>query len=564
MSSIAQNSDYVPPGTKRASESRVVKAGNEAPAPIKSRVPLGFLTVNGHKEPVFEPISGYEHLFYEDVTPPTPPPFPQNTGRSRKTQATASRSSTAVSSGKSRSRKRQRTHYDNAQYANEEDANISTTFSIGDVDSLKRFYKARFQELTMKPMRDIVAAWVKRLEPERRKKYGAYQRYSNQPKSLKPLWWPVNVPYIEPSHLKLHHLVPLAVDIMLIHRRIDEEVGKHKHTSWTRLLETDAVYLISSKDEERFSSSRGAKFNIAMKKRALEAILPSIFNIAKSHEEYVAQYNPYEGSGNEDPGCGEQVTWQAIPKPDYQLRCNFQAKTKADQEAARPISLSPPFNSTSKYTEDVGMFRSPVPDEPPPTSEVAATQPLYQPPTPTSDTPVALAVDRHSMDCLYEGDSKPHLAFGISQPLKSVAPRRSTDLLYKTTQAPYSRHAPNDFATCELVGPHNIALGGALEPYLPNSSDMHGLPNSSDMRGLPNSSDMRGLPNSSHMCGLPNSSHMCGLPNSSHMHSLSDGSQMYSVPNSGQMYGLHQGFAHNFFTHGMPMVADWSNPDVLH
>ncbi|KAF9728591.1 hypothetical protein PMIN01_13419 [Paraphaeosphaeria minitans] len=534
MSSIAQNSDYVPPGTKRASESRVVKAGNEAPAPIKSRVPLGFLTVNGHKEPVFEPISGYEHLFYEDVTPPHPTPIPPEY---RKVAQDPSHSKPFVYGG---------------FYANEEDANISTTFSIGDVDSLKRFYKARFQELTMKPMRDIVAAWVKRLEPERRKKYGAYQRYSNQPKSLKTLWWPVNVPYIEPSHLKLHHLVPLAVDIMLIHRRIDEEVGKHKHTSWTRLLETDAVYLISSKDEERFSSSRGAKFNIAMKKRALEAILPSIFNIAKSHEEYVAQYNLYEGSGNEDPGCGEQVTWQAIPKPDYQLRCNFQAKTKADQEAARPISLSPPFNSTSKYTEDVGMFRSPVPDEPPPTSEVAATQPLYQPPTPTSDTPVALAVDRHSMDCLYEGDSKPHLAFGISQPLKSVAPRRSTDLLYKTTQSYY---APNDFATCGLVVPHNVALGGALEPYLPNSSDMHGLPNSSDMRGLPNSSDMR---------GLPNSSHMCGLPNSSHMHSLSDGSQMYSVPNSGQMYGLHQGFAHNFFTHGMPMVADWSNPDVLH
>lgn len=60
----------------------------------------------------------------------------------------------------------------------------------------------------MKPMRDVVTAWVKRLEPKRQKKFGPYQRYdldarSEKAKSVKPPWWPADIPYVEPSHLKL-------------------------------------------------------------------------------------------------------------------------------------------------------------------------------------------------------------------------------------------------------------------------------------------------------------------------------------------------------------------------
>ncbi|KAL5407818.1 hypothetical protein PMIN04_011605 [Paraphaeosphaeria minitans] len=151
------------PNTKRASEPCA-----EAPASVKPGVPLGILKVNGREEPVFAPIPGFEHLFaHEDVA--APPPSPQDTGKSRKTQATetARRSSAVVSSGQSCSRNRQRTHnqdHDDAQYADEEGeftADISTSSSVGDVDSLKHFYAVRFGELTMKLMRDIVTAWVK-------------------------------------------------------------------------------------------------------------------------------------------------------------------------------------------------------------------------------------------------------------------------------------------------------------------------------------------------------------------------------------------------------------------
>lgn len=87
-------------------------------------------------------------------------------------------------------------------------ADVTLSFHVGDIEALKAFYAVRFRELTMKPMRDIVTAWVKRLEPRRQQKFGPYQRYperrGGKPKTfIKPSWWPAAVPYVEPSHLKL-------------------------------------------------------------------------------------------------------------------------------------------------------------------------------------------------------------------------------------------------------------------------------------------------------------------------------------------------------------------------
>ncbi|KAF2446110.1 hypothetical protein P171DRAFT_430327 [Karstenula rhodostoma CBS 690.94] len=518
--SLVQDADsLVAQKPKPASQSRPVV---DQVAPLKSRIALGYLTVNGREEPVFAPIQGFEHLFaHADVAAP----WPQQSGETQATEADRG-PSLAAPSKKPRSRKRR---HDHVQAADEdcEATRAPMTFSIGDVKSLKAFYAARFRELTMKPMRDVVTAWVKRLEPKRQKKYGPYQRYdhdarSDKFKGVKPPWWPAHIPYVEPSHLKLEHLVPLAVDIMLIHRLVDEEVGKRRYTSWIDQLQTDAVYLISSKDTEHFSSSKGAKYNEAMKKRALEIILPSIFDIAKSHEDYIAQYDLYEGSGNEDPGCGKQVSWQATPRPDRGLvfkrrRCrsikleplsNDEGdETEVDEEAFEPSSTLSPFDSTEEpvepsstlssfastltsfdstfsYTEDVKMFPDDIPKEPSPTPEETTSQSLYQAPTRTSHGNMVSTVDR-SMDrlYLYEGDLKPHSAFGMNPPATGLISQCPNGLPYnyhhfpQMVQAACSSHRSNDFATCGPVVPRNIATAGAPEPHgLSNSSQMHGSP----------------------------------------------------------------------------------------
>ncbi len=79
----------------------------------------------------------------------------------------------------------------------------SYTFYIGDVDELKRFFRRRLDELTMKPVRPIVTAWVKQLEPKRLSLFGPYHKKlpREQPQGCTPPWWPYHVPYEEPSHL---------------------------------------------------------------------------------------------------------------------------------------------------------------------------------------------------------------------------------------------------------------------------------------------------------------------------------------------------------------------------
>lgn len=67
-------------------------------------------------------------------------------------------------------------------------------------------------------------------------------------------------------------LIPLAVTIMFIHRQNDER--KRKQDPWVQKLKDDAIYLVKSKATEHFSSSKGPAYNEAMKKRALEVILP--------------------------------------------------------------------------------------------------------------------------------------------------------------------------------------------------------------------------------------------------------------------------------------------------
>jgi hypothetical protein len=77
------------------------------------------------------------------------------------------------------------------------------TMYINNIEALTRFYRRRFDEMTMKPLRKIITEWVGRLEPQRQSKYG---RYDNKLPSRRdepsPPWWPSYCPYREPSHLK--------------------------------------------------------------------------------------------------------------------------------------------------------------------------------------------------------------------------------------------------------------------------------------------------------------------------------------------------------------------------
>ncbi|KAF1850924.1 uncharacterized protein K460DRAFT_400958 [Cucurbitaria berberidis CBS 394.84] len=206
----------------------------------------------------------------------------------------------------------------------------SFSFYIGDIEEMKKFLRRRFDELTTRPLRTIVTAWIKQLEPRRLGGYGPYHKQlpSEQPSECTPPWWPQDVPYNEPSHLSKGHLQTLAVDVMLQHRDIDEVKRKG---SWVAKLRQAAQCAVELTTAELFSSSKSMSFSEAMKERALNFILPSLFDVAQSYEDHLAQYNLYEGAGNTDPGDGRQLTWHPASRPPRQT---FQRKRI---RTARPL-----------------------------------------------------------------------------------------------------------------------------------------------------------------------------------------------------------------------------------
>jgi hypothetical protein len=110
-------------------------------------------------------------------------------------------------------------------------------------------------------------------------------------------------------------LLVLAVEFLLLHRNIDQD---KRRGPWIPKLRTAAEYAVQATAPDQFSSSKGSGFSEKMQTRALKEIIPNLFDIAQSHEDHLAAYNLYEGTGNQDPMTGTRVTWQNLTRPPRQ------------------------------------------------------------------------------------------------------------------------------------------------------------------------------------------------------------------------------------------------------
>ncbi|KAJ4367018.1 actin cytoskeleton and mitosis protein [Neocucurbitaria cava] len=455
------------------------------PTPIAATVPLGkIVTADGRELPyyheipgfVYQPLPGFEHCFKpRDLSQGTPstrgaPDSSQTCTRSQESQPAESQQHAAYTerihqsrqfqgtsarslysgSGRSAGSKPQRRRtlkrsrsgvrsirqYTPTEYSSDEedddvdddrDVKVATeqsfSFYIGDIGELKRFFRRRFDELTTRPLRTIVTAWIKQLEPRRLGGYGKYHKQlpSEQPPGCTPPWWPEDVPYNEPSHLSKGHLQILAVDVMLQHRKIDEVKRKG---SWVTKLRQAAQCAIEMTTSELFSSSKRTEFSEKMKERALEFILPSLFDVAQSYEDHLAQYDLYEGTGHTDPGEGRHVTWHAASKPPRSVsqrkrvrRSRVPLSTRVehhDEESADETEVDDAVSnsflrrgqvtagkntrasegpksddSKSEKTNDAGAPRQQVPVEPTPTATMFPLTQAFpkQEPHPDSSRP---------------------------------------------------------------------------------------------------------------------------------------------------------------------------------
>ncbi|KAG9196051.1 hypothetical protein G6011_01172 [Alternaria panax] len=288
------------------------------------------ISPDGREERVFKPIPGFEHLFSGPAqprgvprladspkavaTPAHQPVVPQVPATSRVDQMKKRKRNWFHASGRPRQAS---DDDDDEEHLGDGDVTVPTvksySFYIGNVEDVKSFFRRRLDELTMKPVRPIVTAWVKLLEPKRLTRYGPYHK---------------KLPKEQPQQC----LLTLAVDLMLQHRQID--VVK-RTMDWATRLRTAAHYAVETTPPDQFSSSKGSAFSERMQERALGEIIPNLFDIALSYQEHLAKYALYEGTNNQDPGTGTRVTWQPLTRPPRQ--------SSAPKKRLRRTKATPPL-----------------------------------------------------------------------------------------------------------------------------------------------------------------------------------------------------------------------------
>lgn len=313
---------------------------------------------DGREELTYQPIPGFEHLWHGQGQgqphTPTPPSGQPTVITAAHPSVPCQLQQPHVARRKSLKRSRSETRklaqeQSHAHLDDDEDDDgcdpedrsppeKAHTFYIGDFDELCKFFRRRLEELTMKPLRPIVTAWIKQLEPRRLGSYGPYHKKmpSQRPPECTPEWWPRDVRYEEPSHLDKAGLLKVAVTMMLQHRAIDEPKRKG---SWVAKLQQAAQYAIETTPPEQFSSSKGSGFSERMRDRALNEIMPSLFSIAQIYEDHLARNNLYEGSGNVDTREGTMCTWQPVSRPPRQSTFN-RKRAKVQSRASRRNAVS--------------------------------------------------------------------------------------------------------------------------------------------------------------------------------------------------------------------------------
>lgn len=119
----------------------------------------------------------------------------------------------------------------------------------------------------------------------------------------------------------------MAVDLLLQHRDIDEVKRK---VPWTAKLRETAEYAVKHTPPDSFCASKNPDYCEKMRKRALEEILPSIFDIAQTYEDYINQLR----EGCSDLGPGGLQTWSPLGRQPRHIK-------KIKIETSPALSVSP-------------------------------------------------------------------------------------------------------------------------------------------------------------------------------------------------------------------------------
>jgi len=170
----------------------------------------------------------------------------------------------------------------------------------------------------------------------------------------------------------------LAVDLLLQHRDIDADKRKR---SWVAELWHKAKCVVEMTPSDQFSSSKDSDFSKTMQQRALNEILPSLFEIAQKHEDHVRQ---------SQHGMGGEVSWQPLTRPPRQalaprkrqqtamattvVRIKSDVDASADETEVDDTTVP----SCPRYERDTRIFCNS--NSPAPRQDASAPVPAREPP----------------------------------------------------------------------------------------------------------------------------------------------------------------------------------------
>ncbi|KAH7122421.1 hypothetical protein B0J11DRAFT_581126 [Dendryphion nanum] len=333
----------------------------------------------------------------------------------------------------------------------------SECFHIGDESAMRFFCERRLGELTLKPLRKIVAEWLKIVAPNRRRKFGKYHKKlpGDMPSTATPPWWPKDVIYTEPAHLVGTDLIKVAIVIMFLHRYTDPDTDRLR-INWTSKLRDEAVHSLKTTPVEDFTSGKlDNDYNNQMKARALEQIVPDLFDTAQCYEDHVAMYNQYDGQISDNPESkrGKQHTWSSMKRP---LRSQVSKAKSGSETALKRVRLS---NDRSISVESTTAVKA---DEPTGSTSESAS-PYFGPSLSDATTRyIASGVKMH-------GQSRSNISLPPQNQEQNV-PRYSTPISFPSMSSAGSSVFSPDAPAPMIQPTHGLSLQ-ASSRHLPSTTD---------------------------------------------------------------------------------------------
>ncbi|KAF2418925.1 hypothetical protein EJ08DRAFT_48416 [Tothia fuscella] len=135
------------------------------------------------------------------------------------------------------------------------------TFRLGNVDEIRRFYRAAFDLVQQTAMKSILKYWIKVIEPDKQKKFP----YSH---GAQPPWWPKDAKYKEPDHIRSDDRLKLGVAIL----KVVVETGDRAMIKSLEKVTFEKASIVGEKDSPE---------KIALRKE----ILKQVFHLARREQE---------------------------------------------------------------------------------------------------------------------------------------------------------------------------------------------------------------------------------------------------------------------------------------